>query len=378
MRVGLITGEFPPLQGGIGNYTDILSRHLHEQGHQVFVFSEARAEQQSDAIHLTPLRGKWGMNSIRQIQAWSSTYQLDVLNMQYQTAAFNMSPWIHFLPQLTKTPFVTTFHDLRVPYLFPKAGPLRAWIVNHLAHQSDAVIVSDPQDFARLQHLPLAHLIPIGSNIAATLPDDGQPSVRAEIGMSEDTALLGFFGFLNHSKGYDILLHALRGLLNRNRPVHLLQIGGKLGDADPSNMAYATEVDALIEAVGLSAFVHSTGFVDAEAVSRYLQACDLVVLPFRDGASQRRGSLMAAIANGCAIVTTMPLRANPYFTDEQLSLVPIDDANALVETIADLLNNPDAIEDLRHRVCDLQDHFDWSVITRQIALVYEQAIEIQS
>ena len=45
------------------------------------------------------------------------------MNIQYQTAAYGMSPFIHFLPDaLRPIPVVTTFHDLRFPYLFPKAG----------------------------------------------------------------------------------------------------------------------------------------------------------------------------------------------------------------------------------------------------------------
>lgn len=378
MRIGLLTGEFPPLEGGVGNYTDILSRRLFTQGHQVFVFSDSRAEQQNDAIPVQCLEGKWRWNSVQQVRQWAQANQLDVLNLQYQTAAFNMSPIIHFLPQLLQTPLVTTFHDLRVPYLFPKAGPLRHWIVMHLAHVSDGVIASDPQDFARLRDLPLAKLIPIGSNIPADLPEGYERQVlRKQAGLNVDEYLLGFFGFINHSKGYDTLLNALRNLLDEGIAVRLVQIGGKLGTADPTNAAYAAQLDALTSELSLSDHIYSTGFVDAHEVSAYLAACDLVVLPYRDGASQRRGSLMAAVAQGCAIVTTYPEGDSLYFTDDKLSLVPPDDDRALTTAIADLLTDSQQRRLLHESAKALQQYFDWDVIAQQIATVYQAAIEAQ-
>jgi hypothetical protein len=66
-----------------------------------------------------------------------------------------------------------TFHDLRVPYLFPKAGPLRRWIVYHLARSAEGVIATNDEDFHRLlteaRPRRLA-LIPIGSNIPCAPP----------------------------------------------------------------------------------------------------------------------------------------------------------------------------------------------------------------
>ena len=42
----------------------------------------------------------------------------------------------------------TTFHDLRPPYLFPKAGPLRDYVTHRLARASDAVIGTNGSDVA--------------------------------------------------------------------------------------------------------------------------------------------------------------------------------------------------------------------------------------
>jgi len=43
MKVGLISGEFPPMPGGVGDFTPILADNLLAQGHSAFLLSRARS-----------------------------------------------------------------------------------------------------------------------------------------------------------------------------------------------------------------------------------------------------------------------------------------------------------------------------------------------
>ena len=86
-----------------------------------------------------------------------------------RSAAANFLPWR--LKGIRKT--VVTFHDLRVPYLFPKAGPLRQWAIRFMARHAHGVIVTNPEDYHSVlstQHSALIQ-IPIGSNITVHKPD---------------------------------------------------------------------------------------------------------------------------------------------------------------------------------------------------------------
>ena len=150
MRIGLISGEFAPMPGGVGDFTRILAERLRASGHEVHVLTRDGCH--SDELPLHTVTG-WGPSSVASIRRWAEREQLDILNLQFQTAAFDMSPVVHFLPSALDQPFVTTFHDLRHPYLFPKAGPLRDWIVMQLAECSDGVIATNDEDAASLSHL---------------------------------------------------------------------------------------------------------------------------------------------------------------------------------------------------------------------------------
>jgi glycosyltransferase involved in cell wall biosynthesis len=375
VRIGIVTGEYPPMQGGVGAFSDILARTLAGQGHGISVFSSAGTSGQDPAIMHTAAVQRWTPSALQAVQRWASEQRLDVIDLQYQTAAYSMSAWIHFLPDVVRDiPVVTTFHDLRFPYLFPKAGRLRDWIVMHLARASDGVIVTNHEDLARVRHLPSVELIPIGSNVTTRLPSDFDSQTwREKAGAAADEFLIAYFGFINRSKGLEPLLDSLAKLRAENVPARLIAIGGRTGTSDPTNAPYADEVERRIQTLSLAPFVHRTGYVDDESVAAYLAAGDAVALPFLDGASYRRGTLMAAIHHGCAIVTTTPAVAVPAFVDEEnMLLVPPDDADALALALRRLYEMPTLSAKLRHGASELAHLFDWSQIACDTAAFFER------
>ena len=203
-----------------------------------------------------------------------------------------------------------TFHDLRVPYLFPKAGPLRRWIVHELARGCDLAITTNRDDQEALRQAlrperPVQALVPIGSNIAPpqALAGYDRDAWRARWGVGPGDLLLCFFGFVNDRKGVDTLLQALKLLVAEPGEAanpHLVMIGGQTGASDPTNVAYLARIRALIDELGLGERVRWTGYTPAEEVSANFWAADLCVLPFRDGASFLHGTFHAALAHGMA------------------------------------------------------------------------------
>ncbi|MCI0712021.1 MAG: glycosyltransferase family 4 protein, partial [Chloroflexi bacterium] len=342
MRIGIITGEFPPMQGGVGDYSLELACEMAKSGHKLFVLTNMQARQDGPVPGVTMQAsveqwGRWGQSraprGIQQAVDWVKANQLDVVNIQYQAAAYNMHAAANDLPhRLTSlVPVVTTFHDLLVPYLFPKAGPLRKRAIYQMAQNSTGIIVTNRQDEAELKeagNMPPVARIPIGSNIAVNPPPNyDRKAWRSRKGIAPNAFLIGFFGFINRSKGVDTLAHAVRILTETyKQDVHLVFIGGQTGTSDESNVQQADIAQELIGGLGITRSVHWTGFVDAELVSANLMACDVVALPFKDGVSLRRGTLMATLAHGCPIVTTFPAQTDPDLVDGfAMRMAPPDD-----------------------------------------------------
>ncbi len=377
MRIGIVSGEFPPMKGGVGACSQILAQHLHDRGHELFVFSDPQARSEELPLACSP--GGWGPRALMTMRRWARQQHLEVVNLQFQTAAFNMSPWIHYLPIfLGSVPLVTTFHDLRFPWLFPKAGALRERIVLQLARSSSAVICTNHEDYARLEgQLRCATMIPIGSNILAQRPPDFDPGPwRKRAGATDNETLLTWFGLVNHSKGLDTLLQCLADLRNSGLKLSLVLIGGEAGDSDRSNFAFRGELDTQVTRLGLESALHRTGYIAAAEVAAWLWACDLAVLPFRDGASFRRGSLMAAIQHGCATVTTTPRVTVPEFVHgHNLWLVPPDDTQALGAALRTLLASSECQDKLQLGAARLAARFDWDSITADYVAFFEAMLE---
>jgi glycosyltransferase involved in cell wall biosynthesis len=309
MRICLVSGEFPPMQGGVGDFTREIGLALNRLGAAVNVVSSVKA---APAL-ATPLTAEGGFVLARDdlgltlypviqrwdYSCWSPIVELlkhtrsQILNVQYQTAAYHMHPAINFLlwrlRLLKERPkVVVTFHDLKLPYLFPKAGPLRRWVTEALIMGSDATIVTNVEDRSEAERYGAdnLHLFPIGSNIDPQAPPDyDRWKWRERRGVGPEEVLLCYFGFLNESKGGETLLRALARLVASGERIKLLMIGGKVGSSDPTNLAYLQKVESFIRDLNLNDSVLWTGYVDGPEVSASFWASDICVLPYRDGAS---------------------------------------------------------------------------------------------
>lgn len=373
MKIGIITGEYPPMLGGVGAYTDVLAHSLTAQGHDIHLFSTSSAN--STDLPITKSVSHWNLSSLFAARRWAA--QFDIVNLQFQTAAYGMSPFIHFLPDVVgKIPVVTTFHDLRHPYLFPKAGPLRDWIVMRLARASNGVIVTNHEDLQRIQHLPNVRLIPIGSNILTELPEDFDAAVwREKIGAQPGDFLIAHFGFVKLGKGLETLLESVVQLRRENFPARLLMIGGRTSTNEPTDAAYTAAIDQHITDLGISDYVYWTGYVDEREVGAYLTASDAVVLPFADGVSYRSGSLMAALRYDGVIITTTPRTAIPTFRDgENMLLFPPNDSAALTRQVRRLYDTPPLRVRLQEGARQLARQFDWTQIAQDYVEFFQHII----
>jgi glycosyltransferase involved in cell wall biosynthesis len=386
VKIVLLSGEYPPQPGGLGDYTRRLGEALAARGHALYVATihDERfvvyglgddPNRQSSVVNR---QSNWGWSSYRRVLAALGNLRPDVLHIQYQTGAYAMRPAVNLLPWRVKRmrarPRVAvTFHDLLEPYLFPKAGSVRRWVTLRLARDADILICTNDADAAALAARGLSpEVIPIGSNIAQSPPAGYERAAwRARLGVVVGEPLVAFFGLVSRSKGLDTLLDALFGphahpALARAR---LLLIGGEA--TAPQDRAYAAEAEAQIARLGAAPRVIRTGHADEPAVSAHLLAADCVALPFRDGASVRRGSLLAALAHGCAVVTTRPADGWGALQEAAL-LTPPGDATALGAAIGRALGDASLRERLGAAARALAAQFGWDEIARRHEQLYDR------
>lgn len=414
MHIMFVSGEYPPQTGGVGAYTQELARALAALGVRCTVVvsrasvleqhltpgpsPEERGERQADSsplpiagggVRVLPIVERWGMNAVRAIHRRALDLRADWIHVQYQTAAFNMNPAVNFAPRYwqRQARVAWTYHDLLPGYLFPKAGErLRDWVTELPAGCADAIVATNSADYRRLlqKHGDASaalrnrlHEIPIGSNVQGVTLTDGERNARRQrYGWGAEQVVLGYFGALNRSKGGMALLHVLKALVNDGIDAHLLMIGDVLGASDPTNAAFAEEVRRQIDRMGLQSRIQWTGREASEAISADLNAVDICLLPYADGASLRRGTLMAALANGCAIVTTAPQTPIANLRDgEEALFVPLQDermvADSATAAVKRLLGDPALMQRVRANARIASNAFSWDGIARRHLKIYE-------
>ncbi|MGN6757472.1 MAG: glycosyltransferase, partial [Thermomicrobiales bacterium] len=382
---------------GVGDYTATLAARLHDQGAAIGVLTgpaPAGATNPPPA-DLLVMRGagEWRLGDWQSLTTAIAGQQPSIVHIQYQAGAFGGRAAVHLLPrwlrQRPNPPVVlTTFHDLNVPYLFPKAGPLRRLVRRQLVNDSNAVIATNGEDWHDLRAgRPVAELllIPIGSNIPPLPASEraaARQAVRAALGLPPDTLLLAYFGLVSASKGLDTLLDALqereRAAPGRQR---LLVIGGDASATDQARFGAAPNFAAAMQARGLADRVTTTGALPPTEVAAHLAAADCAVLPYRDGASWRRGSLLAALTAGVPVVTTTP-RAGydaggilPRLLDgDNALLTSPGDASALAAALARLADDAALRDRLAAGARDLAGAFGWDVIVRAHLALYEMLL----
>lgn len=389
----MISGEYPPLQGGVGDYTALMAKHLRALDVDVSVATAGSAAASGGDVDVWRSDRGWGYRRLSDLGRRAADWGADVLHVQYQAAAYQMHPAVNLACWLLRRhagrrPIVVTLHDWNPPYLFPKAAKLRQFSLGFLAATADAVIVTNAEDARCLRAHPLGArskntVIPIGSNIAPLGESPASRNAwRRSLGVGEGEFLLSYFGFLNENKGVDLLLKAAAKLLEHGRPIRVLLIGGTAGDSDPTNRSYESTVRVLAGEPSLRDKVIWTGFAANQIVSRHLSASDLCVLPFRSGASFRHGSLVAAVAHGLPLVTTTPPNGatmaaerglRPLVDGENALLVGAD-VDSLCRAIGQLIDAPDALLHLASGASALAQQFAWPAIATSTLRLYESLL----
>lgn len=395
LKIGLVTGEYPPMEGGVGSFTQELARAIARHGHEVHIITSLQARGQDSKRRiwsphepinvgyawLHPRINRWHWSAVAAIANIALEQELQIVNLQFQAAAYDMKiPALNALAWrlhgVSKT--VVTFHDLRFPYLFPKAGRLRPWIVNRLAKSADGVIVTNDEDKEQLLDAGVKSIdlvrIPIGSNIRADNVSSQVEidALRDELGLYEGQILLGYFGFLNASKGADILLQALAKLDNNT---HLIFLGASMGSSDPENKNFLAHIQQLIHDFQLDSRIHWSGFQEDSTLSTFFQAADMMVMPYRDGVSLRRGTLMAILAHGRPLITTRSKgKILELIHGQNVWLSPIDDIGALSDAIRKLSIDEALRNQLALGAKQLSRSFSWEKIAEKTLDFYSRVL----
>lgn len=194
--------------------------------------------------------------------------------------------------------------------------------------------------------------LPVGSN----LPDrrDRRRSTREALGAGEDTVVLATIGRDHPSWLGGHVTAAANAVAASDRPTVLLALG-----------AEAPPLHGLDPAISVDA----PGYLEAGELSARLAGADLFLAPLLDGVSTRRGTLMAALQHGLAVLGTDGPLSDRVLRESggALRLTPVGEQAAFAAAAAALAADAPAREAMGAAARELYERrFDWPVIAAEM------------
>ncbi len=260
----MVTGYKDAWGSPISHHADRLGEALGELGVEVTRFA----------------RPEWGPRTLREVLA-AATERPTTVHLQYPMLAMGRSVVPALLAARTRA--VVTVHEAST------VGKLlgRGKIIPAVARASAVVFTNEFERAFVLKYAPWVRgrstVIPIGSNIP------GGPGGTPEAGR-----IVGF-GTIRPSSGWEQFADFAR-LAKDSHPGWTIVAVGRTA---ASHEAYRAEIIA--RAAGSN--LEFSGELAAEAVGGELARGMVAYIPFHDGASERRSSLLAAMANGVPVVS---------------------------------------------------------------------------
>jgi glycosyltransferase involved in cell wall biosynthesis len=176
---------------------------------------------------------------------------------------------------------------------------------------------------------------------------------RKQNDLPEDTSILIHFGSFHAHKRPDWVLRGWRAARAAGANASLVVVGS---DWKPELKAHEEK------------FFRSLGYQAAGDVDAALHAADVAALPFFDGASERRGSLMAALARGLPVATTVGHNTGPTLSSATyIAVSPADAMGEFVQSVSALLLNPSRRRTLGERARKAyEESYSWPVLTSRL------------
>lgn len=320
MRVALVTGSYPPDVCGAADYTQRLAEALEVRGVSVEVITGT----------------DWGVKNVLAVQRRIRAVGADLTHIQYPTVGYGRKLGPHLVGLLERA--VVTIHEASQTHILRQLSLFPLLLGRHIIFTNcfEQAYVSRMAPWVS-QH---SSVIPIGSSV---------PIGRADRERRLDEIV--YFGLIRPRKGLESVLE-LAGILKQRVSGMTVRI---IGLPQKEHMSY---LHALREKSASLPVVWDLGLSNV-ATADQLARVAYAYVPFPDGASERRSSLLALLANGVATITTRGAQTPLALNNAVEFAASPEDAASIVEG---LRRDPDRRRELSSQGVRYASRFSWLAI----------------
>ena len=317
MKVLLITGSYPPLRCGVGDYSYNLATGLAKIANvRIGVLTSLGAGRSEvkggDKVEVFPVMAGWRLRELQKVIRIVKNWAPDIVHIQYPTQGYGGGTLQWLLPivaYMMGKKVVQTWHEgfslSQVPHFILKAVVPSKIVVVRSEYRK--LLIPFYRWVIARRNL---HFIRSASTIGkAVLDDQARSALRARYARGQER-LVVYFGFVYPNKGVEFLFEVADPTSDQ------LVIAGEIARASE----YGQQIQDRAAREPWRGKVTITGFLPPQDVAALLAVADAVVLPFRLGGGNWNTSIHAAVLQGTFVLTTSSTRhgyeetQNIYYT----------------------------------------------------------------
>ena len=371
MKVLFITGSYPPMKCGVGDYLFNLANSLSKNdGINIGILTsiQARPVSETDNVMVYPIIRDWGISRIFEIVRFIKDWNPDIVHIQYPTQGYMsnagfmrrvMTSILPLIAYLTRRKVVQTWHEgykLKNAhlFLFQVIVPSSIVVVRPEYEKKLPALFRYILNYKRIMHIRNASSIR-----RKYLNEDEKSNLRRRY-LKNQKRLIVFFGFIYPHKGVEYLFNIANPETDR-----IVIVGGY-----DENSEYIKNLKRIANSKTWRQKVEILGFASEEVISEILTVADAVVLPFRgEGGGEWNSSLHAAISHDSFVLTTS---LNKYGYDKKYNVY-----YAKIDNVEQMRLGLDAYAGTKRKVGKTQAFDDWEEISEQHILLYRHVLDIK-
>jgi glycosyltransferase involved in cell wall biosynthesis len=381
MKISFI-GTFPPRECGIGTFTKNLFDSMiaapgSEGANQGLVIAMDDNGQHYDypkEVKLT-IRQEEQADYL-EAASFINISGADICILQHEFGIFGGQNGIYILPLVHRLqiPLIVTFHTvLKNPSYNERAVMLEICKIAQcvvVMSQTAVNMLMEEYNVPENKIMQIAHGVP-------DIQFD-QLASKKEFKLSSKQVLLTF-GFIGRNKGIEVVLKALPAVIAKYPQLVYIV----LGKTHPNVIRHSGEeyrifLLGLVKKLGLEKHViFLNEFIDQTELFKYLSASDIYITPYSNEAQITSGTLSYAIGAGSAVISTPYWHAAELLSEGRGRLFPFNDVQALSDIFLDLLDNPEAMKELRSNAYNYGREITWPKIGEKYSQLSEKIVAQQ-
>ena len=250
MRIGIFTDTYEPFINGVTTSVLMLKKSLEKKGHTVYIVTvnaenmQYQLEENGKVVRIPGipigiydyrLTGIYPLKAIKIIKKWN----LDVIHSQTE---FGVGTFARIISKQLRIPLVHTYHTMYEDYVhyithgyFNRSSKkLVEYLTLFYCDKTISELVVPTKKAYELfkQKYKVdrnVYIVPTGIDIEKFYREKNKkisiPDSRAKLGIKEDDFVILFVGRIAAEKNLELLLTAMKGLVNVSEKIKLLVIG---------------------------------------------------------------------------------------------------------------------------------------------------------